>query len=92
MRGKNDTIMTPKSKSPGTIRASAAALLSLASPPPFNGDSDAKENIADIKERNTLENQINKRDVRISKLQQDLHALQNQYRQMQKDYTTLRYS
>ncbi|KAL7512487.1 hypothetical protein ACHAXN_009421 [Cyclotella atomus] len=90
MRGKNDTIMTPKSKSPGTIRASAAALLSMASPPPFNGDSDAKEDITDIKERNTLEHQINKRDIRISKLQQDLHALQNQYRQMQKDHTTLR--
>jgi len=43
MRRKNDTIVTPKSKSPGTIRASAAALLSMASsthPPPFNGDID----------------------------------------------------
>lgn len=95
MRGKNDAIMTPKSKSPGTIRASAAALLSMASsayPPPFNGDdrNDAKEDMADIKERNSLEHQIHKRDNRISKLQHDLHALQNQYRQMQKDHTTLR--
>lgn len=95
MRGKNDTIMTPKSKSPGTIRASAAALLSMASsahPPPFNGDdkNDAKDDIADIQERNSLEHQINKRDNRIFKLQQDLHSLQNQYRQMHKDHTTLR--
>lgn len=95
VRGRNDAIMTPKSKSPGTIRASAAALLSMASnPPPFIGDSDAKngvaDDIADIKERNTLEHQINKRDNRIAKLQHDLHTLQNQYRQMQKDHTTLR--
>ena len=97
MRGNNNAIMTPKSKSPGTIRASAAALLNLASaaspPPLFTGDGDnngAANDIADIKERNTLENQINKRDIRISKLQQDLHTLQNQYRQLQKDHTTLR--
>lgn len=41
-------------------------------------------------QRNTLEHQINRRDARVSKLQHDLHTLQDQYRQLQKDHTALR--
>jgi hypothetical protein len=94
-RGKNNAILTPGSKSPGAIRASAAALLNLSSvPPPFKDYDDQKNNKhedeSDIKERITLEHQINKRDARISKLQHDLHLLHNQYRQLQKDHTTIR--
>ncbi|KAL3799145.1 hypothetical protein HJC23_002273 [Cyclotella cryptica] len=98
VRGSNNTIITPTSKSPGSIRASAAALLSLAShPPPFTDKHEnhgknhkPNEEDADLAQRSSLEHQINKRDTRISKLQHDLHTLQDQYRQLQKDHTAIR--
>lgn len=85
--------------SPGTVRASAAALLKIATPPlgtdhahpeinphAFNDGIDA----VDLAQRDTLEDQINRRDAYISKLQHDLHRMQNQLGQYQKDNNTLR--
>ncbi|KAL7541983.1 hypothetical protein ACHAXR_011411 [Thalassiosira sp. AJA248-18] len=85
--------------SPGTIRASAAALLKMATPPPFNESNNSHqhfhphspdEGIDDVDQRGTLEYQINRRDAYISKLQSDLHKMQTQLGQYQKDNNTLR--
>ena len=82
--------------SPGTIRASAAALLKMATPPPLhhseinpNGTNDGIDN-EDLDKRDSLEYQINRRDQYISNLQHDLHKMQNQLGQFQKDNNTLR--
>eukprot|EP00581_Thalassiosira_minuscula_P015885 CAMPEP_0183717940 /NCGR_PEP_ID=MMETSP0737-20130205/11353_1 /TAXON_ID=385413 /ORGANISM="Thalassiosira miniscula, Strain CCMP1093" /LENGTH=495 /DNA_ID=CAMNT_0025947417 /DNA_START=265 /DNA_END=1752 /DNA_ORIENTATION=+ len=87
--------------SPATIRASASALLKLATPPPLadinahpeiNPNSNLNDGIdgADLAQRDTLEHQINRRDQYISKLQHDLQRMQNQLSQYQKDSATLR--
>lgn len=84
--------------SPGSIRASAAALLKLATPPlSDNAHPEINPNALndgldykDLGQRDTLENQINRRDGYISKLQHDLHKMQTQLSQYQKDNSTLR--
>lgn len=82
--------------SPGTIRKSAAALLQLATPPltdhPEINPHALNDGIddVDLAQRDTLEHQINRRDAYISKLQHDLHKMQNQLNQHQKDNNTLR--
>lgn len=85
------------SASPQTIRSQASALLKLATPP--LSDRDATENIHSntlndgidgAGKRGTLEHQINRRDAYISRLQHDLHRMQTQLAQYQKDNATLR--
>jgi len=88
--------------SPGTIRASASALLKLATPPPLSNSGDnahpeinpnaLNDGIDDIDlaQRDTLEYQINRRDAYITKLQSDLHKMQTQLAQYTKDNNTLR--
>jgi len=87
--------------SPRAIRASASALLKLATPPLTGGHNDASENgpngalgggidDVDLAQRDTLEHQINRRDQYISRLQHDLHRMQTQLAQYQKDNGTLR--
>lgn len=86
--------------SPGSIRASAAALLKLATPPlsddryhpEINPNSSLNDGIddVDLAQRDTLEYQINRRDTYISRLQGDLHKMQSQLGQYTKDNNTLR--
>jgi len=77
--------------SPGTIRASAAALLKLATPPPLSNNAHPEINPNALNDgADCIENQINRRDGYISKLQHDLHKMQNQLSQYQKDNSTLR--
>ncbi|KAL9179918.1 hypothetical protein ACHAXT_007888 [Thalassiosira profunda] len=86
--------------SPGSIRASAAALLKMSAPPLSDNHNSHPEmnphalndgiDGADLAQRDTLENQINRRDAYISKLQSDLHKMQTQLSQYQKDNNTLR--
>lgn len=85
--------------SPRTIRESASALLKLASPPLGDGNAHPEINPDalndgidgdDLAQRDTLEYQINRRDAYISRLQSDLHKMQTQLTQYQKDHSTLR--
>lgn len=85
--------------SPHTIRASAAALLKLATPPPLNNASkngqDRKTSLNGdiddvVNQRESLEHQISRRDQYISHLQHDLQKMQSQLSQFQKDNSTLR--
>lgn len=86
--------------SPRTIRASAAALLKFSSTPPLfhnNESSNNNNNIhSDDNHDNTrnnndaLEEQINKRDQHIMKLEHDLQKLQSQQTQLTKDTATIR--
>jgi len=94
---------SPVPASPGTIRASASALLKLATPPLSNDNSssnahpeinpnalnDGIDNV-DLAKRDTLEYQINRRDAYITKLQSDLQRMQSQLSQYTKDNNTLR--
>ena len=94
---------SPVPASPGTIRASASALLKLATPPLSNDSSssnahpeinpnalnDGIDNV-DLAKRDTLEYQINRRDAYITKLQSDLQRMQSQLSQYTKDNNTLR--
>lgn len=94
---------SPVPASPGTIRASASALLKLATPPLSNDNSssnahpemnpnalnDGVDNV-DLAKRDTLEYQINRRDAYITKLQSDLQRMQSQLSQYTKDNNTLR--
>jgi hypothetical protein len=78
--------------SPRTIRASAAALLRFSTTPPLfnaaetNNNGDGSDNA--INKR--LEDQINKRDQHIMKLEHDLQKMQQQHNQLTKDNTTIR--
>lgn len=81
--------------SPHTIRASAAALLKLATPPLTNGHPDAQSRHAPSDGLNeaqnaTLEHQVARRDQYIARLQHDLEKMQGQLTQYQKDSGTLR--
>lgn len=88
---------TPEA-SPQTIRSQASALLKLATPPLSNNNSNSSEknrnnnsiDDAGPTQRDTLEHQINRRDAYISRLQHDLHRMQTQLGQYQKDNGTLR--
>mmetsp|Transcript_25427 Transcript_25427/g.45936 ORF Transcript_25427/g.45936 Transcript_25427/m.45936 type:complete len:537 (+) Transcript_25427:321-1931(+) len=90
--------------SPQTIRSQASALLKLATPPLSDrhnnshhgksdthnlGDHGMEEN-GESTQRETLEHQINRRDAYIARLQHDLHRMQTQLSQYQKDNGTLR--
>jgi hypothetical protein len=90
--------------SPRTIRASAAALLKFSTTPPlFNaagettlnsppsassGNNNSNNN--DNDRVTALEEQINKRDQHIMKLEHDLQKMQQQHSQLTKDNTTIR--
>jgi len=86
--------------SPRTIRASAAALLKFSSTPPLfhynessNNNNIHSDNNHDNNTRNNndaLEEQINKRDQHIMKLEHDLQKLQSQQTQLTKDTATIR--
>jgi len=85
--------------SPRTIRASAAALLKFSSTPPiFHANNESSNNniYRDNNHDNTrnnndaLEEQINKRDQHIMKLEHDLQKLQSQQTQLTKDTATIR--
>lgn len=93
----------PGEASPRTIRASASALLKLATPPPLGNDSNSNLHremdpnalndgidTTDLAQRDTLEHQMNRRDSYISKLQSDLHKMQSNLSQYTKDTNTLR--
>lgn len=84
--------------SPHTIRASAAALLKLATPPLNNASKNGQDrktslngdNDDVVNQRDSLEHQISRRDQYISHLQHDLQKMQSQLSQFQKDNSTLR--
>ncbi|KAK1742083.1 hypothetical protein QTG54_007656 [Skeletonema marinoi] len=87
--------------SPRTIRASAAALLKFSSTPPLfhnnessnNNNIHSDDNTDNSRNNNTndaLEEQINKRDQHIMKLEHDLQKLQHQQTQLTKDTATIR--
>merc|ERR1719491_604094 len=83
-------------QSPRTIRASAAALLNIASPPlsGSNASADARSNRANNGADRTytelLQTKIDKRDQYISKLRHDLDRMQSALSQYQRDDQTLR--
>lgn len=89
--------------SPRTIRASAAALLKFSTTPPLfnaaetsnnnssnNGSSGDNNAYADEANNKRLEDQINKRDQHIMKLEHDLQKMQHQHSQLIKDNATIR--
>mmetsp|Transcript_33525 Transcript_33525/g.54799 ORF Transcript_33525/g.54799 Transcript_33525/m.54799 type:complete len:505 (-) Transcript_33525:133-1647(-) len=88
----------PGEASPRTIRASASALLKLATPPLSNEHPEINPNSTlndgiddvDLAQRDTLEHQINRRDHYLSRLQHDLQRMSTQLGQYQKDHATLR--
>ena len=81
--------------SPRTIRASAAALLKFSTTPPLfaNESSSGRSNNGSSKSHESdalFEDQINKRDQHIMKLEHDLQRLQQQHSQLTKDTATIR--
>eukprot|EP00984_Skeletonema_dohrnii_P018516 scaffold8671_cov112-Skeletonema_dohrnii-CCMP3373.AAC.3 len=87
--------------SPRTIRASAAALLKFSSTPPlFHANNESSnnnihndgntDNSRNNNNNDALEEQINKRDQHIMKLEHNLQKLQSQHTQLTKDTATIR--
>ena len=81
--------------SPRTIRASAAALLKFSTTPPLfaNESSSGRSNNGSSRSHESdalFEDQINKRDQHIMKLEHDLQRLQQQHSQLTKDTATIR--